>query len=536
MAVNFARPPLLLTMLLLTPLLGCDVGSGSSQKTASKKEIAWKKGSPAAEKATAPGKAAVAQRGKRKKAAAVPLEGATIRSSSWNSGGVSTGGFSSGSFSENQAIEQIGKGVRQSLELGPTLVVWMFDRSDSASRLVASTLSSARALHAADDLAAAAKEKKLIAAVVGFGEKTDLLLDPPTGDADQLKAAFDAVKTEPGSRENTYAALKLVLEKYLPLRTKERHEVMVVLVTDEPGDDLPVLDSAVALAEKNAIPVYALGPSVPLGKAQGAMPEMDPNAKDKRTPAADSYVDDWVSSASGGFAGDTLDSGLGPWPLERLCRASGGSYFPVGSLGSNYSSRADRDAMAKYAPQYDTVAAVQASIAENRCRAALAEAAKLPAAKSLQNPQTSFPKVGEAEMKRMLDRAQLNAARLEESLDKTYTVLAQAEADRAKLTGLRWQVAYDTALGRAAAAKVRVDGYNAMLAALKRGKNFENPSSTTWLIEPSDTIETGSAMQKLADKAKTYLERVQKEHPGTPWAQAAEQELRMPLGWRWQEQ
>jgi hypothetical protein len=184
---------------------------------------------------------------------------------------------------------------------------------------------------------------------------------------------------------------------------------------------------------------------------------------------------------------------------------------------------------------------MEKSLAENKCRQALIAAAKLPPVKaSLMNPQSSFPKRNEAEMARLLLAAQREPAKLEEGVNKLYTALAgvdnEFESDRPKLTGKRWQVAYDTALGRAAAAKVRIEGYNAMIAALKRGKTFTKEGSTTWVLERSDTIETGSTYQRLADKAKTYLERVQKEHPDTPWARLAEEELRTPLGWTWKEQ
>jgi hypothetical protein len=32
-----------------------------------------------------------------------------------------------------------------------------------------------------------------------------------------------------------------------------------------------------------------------------------------------------------------------------------------------------------------------------------------------------------------------------------------------------------------------------------------------------------------------YLNRVIKEHPGTPWAYLAHRELTTPLGWKWTE-
>jgi hypothetical protein len=114
-------------------------------------------------------------------------------------------------------------------------------------------------------------------------------------------------------------------------------------------------------------------------------------------------------------------------------------------------------------------------------------------------------------------------------------VLAVGEGDRNKLTSPRWQAEFDLAMGRIMAAKVRIDGYNEMLAALKRGKNFENPGSTRWFLEAADVYEAGSKQKNMAEKAKQYLQRVVNEHPGTPWAKLAEQELKTPLGWKWRE-
>jgi hypothetical protein len=74
-----------------------------------------------------------------------------------------------------------------------------------------------------------------------------------------------------------------------------------------------------------------------------------------------------------------------------------------------------------------------------------------------------------------------------------------------------------------------------MVAALKRGKMFQNASSSVWNLEPADAFETESTIRKMAERAKMYLERVVKEHPGTPWAKMAEQELGAPLGWTWKE-
>jgi len=85
------------------------------------------------------------------------------------------------------------------------------------------------------------------------------------------------------------------------------------------------------------------------------------------------------------------------------------------------------------------------------------------------------------------------------------------------------------------AAKTRLDGYNSMIAALKRGKTFKDPESKSWKLVSADNFETESTIKKMADKAKGYLERVTTEHSKTPWATIAEEELKLPLGWAWEE-
>jgi len=534
--------PILLLILSMI-LSGCDdvqFGRPKEVTTTKGKDSRWKKGSPAAKQEKAKAGTQVAD-DKPRRAKAVPREGATVRhSTNWAPSGSSPS--SGAARSEGQAVERIGQSIRESLDVGPTLVVWVLDRSESASRLVASTVAPIKSLYASEDLAAAGKEGKLLTAILAFDDKADFLLDPPAGDPDKVNEALDALKAAAASREATFAALKLTLEKYLPVRTKERREVLIAVVTDEPGDDLPVLDDVVALAQRNAIPVFVVGPSAPLGKPVLSEAGNQAATGDLRTPSADAYFVDWVSFDSGYGGADKYDSGLGPWGLERLCRESSGAYLTVGSSGSSLGGGyVDPAVMSKYAPDYLSVAAMEKSLKENKCRQALVAAATLPAIKaSLLNPQTIFPKRNEAEMQRMIIKAQLAPAKLEKELTELYDMLAgeknAIERDREKLTGRRWQAAYDTAFGRAAAAKARVDGYNVMLAALKRGKTFENASSDSWVLEPADTVETGSAIQQLVDKARTYLERVQKEHPGTPWARVAEQELRMPLSWKWREQ
>jgi hypothetical protein len=198
--------------------------------------------------------------------------------------------------------------------------------------------------------------------------------------------------------------------------------------------------------------------------------------------------------------------------------------------------RFDDNVAGKYAPEYVSETDYRKLVAENKARAALCEAAKLEKVVIQGSPGSRFPKAADAQMARQLNQAQQFAAHNLPAVDRLHSILAQGEADRATLTGARWQAEYDLAFGRVLANKVRLDGYNSMIAALKRGKSFQKTESTTWVLESADNYETESTIKRLADKTKMYLDRVIQEHPGTPWAKIAEEELRLPLGWAWREE
>lgn len=451
-------------------------------------------------------------------------------------------------------VRKLGVAIRESLEVGPTVVVWLIDRTPSAAELVADVKRAARELYtapAAGEPAAA----KLATAVIGFDEQVEFVLDPPVSEGERVVATLEGLAGSKSAREQTFTALEKALEKYLPLRTKEGKELLLVVVSDEAGDDDAQVDRLVELTRRQAVPVYAIGLPAPWGQTNPTSP--NPKARDTadREDNTPTYgpeslrservdIEDWSRSGSGG-AMSLVDSGFGPFALERLCRASRGKFLIVRpELGFGFGARGwpaagaltfEEAVLAKYAPDYVSAAEYQKLLTENKARAALSEAAQLPKVMIDGYPGSRFPKEAEAKMAKQMSQAQQFAARNLPPIDRLYAILSQGEADRDKLTGPRWQAQFDLAIGRVMAIKARLDGYNSMLAALKRGKTFQNPSSTEWILEPADAFETESTIRRMAERAKMYLERVVREHPGTPWARIAEEELRQPMGWKWRE-
>ncbi len=456
---------------------------------------------------------------------------------------------------EEAAVQKITAIIQDSVDIGPTLVVWIIDRTPSAKDIVREVANAAQNFYESPQVGewSAAEAKPLLTAIATFDNDAQFTLDPPASDWQQVQKAFASIKPSSAPREMTFGAIKKALEKYLPMRTRERRELLFVVVTNEAGDDPQVALELLEPTRRQAIPVYVIGLPAPWGQTSPFAKDTKTTEppKDDNTPTVgpeslhSERVDiaPWASSPAAKANIDLVDSGFGPFALQRLCRTSRGQFFALrGHKGigaktwpSGGELRFDDKVVGKYAPDYVPEAEYKKLLAENKARAALSEAAKLPKVALEGTPGSRFPKEAEAKMAQKMSAAQQFSARNLPPVERLCDLLMHGEADRAKLTSPRWQAQFDLAIGRALAMRARLDGYNSMIAALKRGKTFQNAESKAWVLESADNFETESTIKKMADKAKMYLERVVQEHPGTPWAKIAELELKTPLGWAWKE-
>ena len=495
----------------------------------------------------------------QKKKKKEPQQGLEIISRAYDTTRSGAGSSSAGyvGAAEEAALKKVGAAIRASLDLGPTLVVWLIDRTPSAQRMVGDAVPAAKALY--DDPAlrelARAGEQQLLTAVIAFDDKAEFVLDPPSADLAQAQASLDKFQPSTSGREQTFAAVKQALGKYLTYRTDaaNRREVLLVIVTDEAGDDAGLVDELADTVKRNAIPVYCLGSPAPWGQVNPLVADpkkIDLAKTDDSEPiyGPESLESERVDIEMPQMNLDFIDSGFGPFALERLCRAGGGQFIalrPVGADDGGFQNRNfwptggelrfESENPARYAPDYVSATEYRKLVAENKAWQSLVNAAKLPRLRIVDSPDSRFAKGDDAAFTRTLNRAQQYAARNAPVIDKHYEALVAGEGDRGKLTSPRLAAQYDLAMGCVLAAKARIDGYNSMLAALKRGKTFQSQTSSAWSIEPADAYETESTIKKLAERAKAYLERVVKDHPGTPWAKIAEAELQTPMGWTWKE-
>jgi hypothetical protein len=465
------------------------------------------------------------------------------------------------------AIDRITHEILLSLDERPTTVVWLFDQSGSLKPQRESIAKRFDRVY--DELVDVEKsgndafqhqEKPLLTAIAAFGNTVQLLTPKATDDLTDIKAAVRAVGDDTGGRENVFQSIGFLAEKFRHQRlARPRRNVMIVVFTDEAGDDIDALDAAVDVCRKYEMPVYVIGVPAPFGRETAYVKYIDPDPKFDQSPqwapvhqGPESLLPERIKLLFGGRAEteEQMDSGFGPYGLCRLTYETGGLYFTVhpnrkmgerieqwqtAAMASHFSMFFDERVMRNYRPDYLPTEDYYKLVKSNAAHTALVQASQLSATTPMEDVRLRFPRVDDAQFARDLSNAQRNAAKLEPKTNALVAILRQGERDRGKLTTPRLQAGFDLAIGRALAVNARTEAYNAILAEAKQGLKFKNEQSDTWELKPSNNVTVSSALAKDAEDAKKYLERVVTEHPGTPWALEAAQELRQPIGWEWSE-
>lgn len=484
------------------------------------------------------------------------------------------GSVGEGTTGAEGAIDRITHEILLSLEERPTQVVWLFDQSGSLTRQRAEIHDRFDRIYdelgiiqaSGNEAFTKHQDKPLLTSVVAFGNAVKLMTKKPTDNIAEIKKAVSDIERDDTGTERVFSAVYMATDWYKNLRTidprtkQPERNVMIIVITDEVGDDQDGLDQTIKMCRRYQVPVYVVGVPAPFGRKETMVKWVDPDPAYDQTPqwapvtqGPESFLPERIKlSFSAESENDPpIDSGFGPYALTRLAYETGGIFFavhPNRSVSRQVSRRDtadfsahietffDPEVMRQYRPDYVSTDEYWKRVSASKARTSLIQAAQMSWLTPMEDPQTRFEKRDEASFVNALSEAQKMAAKLEPKLQAVFDTLKLGEGDRDKETSLRWQAGYDLAMGRATAVKVRTEGYNAMLADAKRGLKFKNEKNNTWILKPSDEISTGSQTAKAGEKAKEYLERVVHDHPGTPWALLAKRELDQPLGWTWTEE
>lgn len=439
------------------------------------------------------------------------------------------------------AIDRLTNEIAASLREKETTIVWLFDASLSLRDRREKIADRFETIYAQLEELGVLGEERLLTIAATYADKWNLLTEEPTEDIASVAQKIREIPNPDTALENVLTAVRDVTDRFLTQRTRERRRMMVVIVTDERGDDFANLDVVIKRLKNYGIKVYCVGNAAPLGEVKEYVNWtyddgfVEALSVDRGPEAA--FPELLSLPFWGRGAPKTLSSGYGPYGLTRLTAETGGLYL----LAEETAKRFEPAIMRNYAPDYRPMRVVEGEIKKNAAKQALVQAAALSQQtdrrEAIPMPRRVFPAENDTVLRQAITEAQKPMAIVDYQLLELATLLENGLRDREKLDSQRWRATFDLAIGRVAALRARAYGYNTVLAEMKVSpKVFEKANSNQWVLKPSDAIGGGPAVKKLAETAREHLARVVDEHPGTPWADLAAIELSTPMGWEWVEQ
>lgn len=440
------------------------------------------------------------------------------------------------------AVDRITQEIAGSLRQRQTLVVWLFDESLSLESRRADISTRFENIYRQLGLMDVDAQNSLKTGIIGYGKDVHALLPEPTSDIDKLVSIVKSIKSDISGEERVFAAVSEAMKTYLPDKRKMHGNMMLIVVTDERGDDYNMLEEVVRRCTREGVRIYCVGNTSVFGREKGYVrtkwefqgenfeDDIEVDQGPETAAAEGLQIPFWTASSRGL---ERMSAGYGPYTLSRLCSETGGIFFVADdSQGRHF----DPAVMRQYSPDYRPLADYQRQLSTNSAKAALVSAARIALTDDVPIPQLQFLAANDNILREQITEAQKPLATLDYFLQQVHAALEQGEKDRDRLDSDRWRASYDLAMGRVLAMRVRAFGYNSILAEMKSNpRKFADAKNNQWRLEPSAELDAGAAVKRMQDRALEYLNRVTQDHPGTPWAFLARVELNEPLGWKWHE-
>jgi hypothetical protein len=435
------------------------------------------------------------------------------------------------------AVDRLTEEIITQLEDHKLLVVWLMDasislvpdRQDVAERLT-------RIYGEIEGLGGVKEDDALHSAVVAFGQRTREMA-APTDDTSAIVAAIRQVPTDESGVENVFTAVNECVVRYQRARTSEHRRMLIIVWTDESGNDDARLEDAVRFCRNNVVPVYVVGPSSMFGKQQGTMSYRHSDGKVYQLPVdrGPDTVREERPHLPYWFDGpqyDSLLSGLGPFALTRLAHETGGAYFIKDHAADR--SPFDVEQMRRYHPDYESPELYLRHAQASPLRRAVLTAVDVTRQRKFKaTPRLTFAPTGKTFFNELREAQETAAYDIGVAQQALAAFGKNLEHAYAKETSPRWRAWYDLTYGRLLAMSVRCAEYNWACAVMKgKGADFVDNKSNRWHFNPDAELHFGSASQRMAKEARRLLMRCVEQNAGTPWALLAQRELKDPFGFR----
>ena len=165
----------------------------------------------------------------------------------------------------DQAAGRIAAAILNRLSSEDLLVVWLLDGSQSMKRTRKDLAAPLQRLVQEITVSSAAVHHELFHAAVSYAASTREQV-APTSKGRYVPDAVLEIAADPSGRENVFAAIEKSVEKY---RDRWDGQMMVVVWTDESGDDAARVEQTVRICREHEVSIYVVGPSAVLGGSTG---------------------------------------------------------------------------------------------------------------------------------------------------------------------------------------------------------------------------------------------------------------------------
>jgi len=436
-----------------------------------------------------------------------------------------------------EALDQLAREILRHLKLHKLTVVWLFDESISMQDDQRTILD--KFDRVSSELKKNIEPGKKSAgalnhAIVGFGEAMDFVLKKPTLDLDEISRGIKRLKTDGSGIENTMQSIRATVETFAGLIGKDR-KLLLVLVTDESGDDGADVEEARQILKKFKVPLYVIGRQSLFGYPSAHHQYQDPITKDVYHPlihrgpeTADVEIYQWDGLYE---RWDEQPSGFAPWELARLTKDSGGIYFLLPS--EEFMRVRQREQaysiveLKEYMPEYDNRMVYVQNRTASELRRSLYQIITETRGFTYRR---NFP----------IESAELASAAAEEGVKATAKLNSLLEIQkhiealkklRDRDPERRWQAHYDLILAQTVAFQVKAFEYRALMAQLVQQPRVPSKQPTPELAiefvvdHAKKPLAPHDLTAKKYAEARRLLEEVIAKHPRTPWADLAQDTL-----------
>lgn len=466
------------------------------------------------------------------------------------------------------ALSRISSELMRLMREQPVLAVWLFDASsslaDDREEINEQFDKIYKELNIAKEEANTRKQKfeSIETMICQFGDTVTPLMKGPSGDLKEIRAAIEAISEDKAGKENVFGGIIAALEQYGKAAIKTKRKLVLIVVSDESGDDGSVVEEAVARSRKAKAPVYFLGresifgypyASVRLIDEKTGLPVWPRISRGPETAMPEALQ--WTGFGTRhGWNAENSSAGFGPYEQVRLARESGGIFFLLADVEENLSGQ---NSKRQYDPlamkEYEPLLLPRKQYEEERSASPFRDTIWKVIARLNPNVdrQLGFRWEFSIDRDEFRDQGKVEFDKTVRALGLLDIAIEQLEAVkplRAKEASQRWRAAFDLCYAQCLAYKVRL--FQNMLALDHHAKTWpeikkENTNrwargSTGKLLEPDaeQLKATGvdkDDMEKARKTAIAAYRYVISEHPGTPWALRADVESRRGYGIKFNE-